>query len=141
MPSAAMVAISGTLPFRPTMPTGPEPVTLSAVVRRAVAVVDPQGDAGLEDLLEPFEDDDEPLGGHGAEIAAQRIAEEAGALDPQGEDPGVQLAAAVATYLAFRRDEVDAEPRALLTLAARAAFDGDPPAGVRELLMQRGARP
>ena len=120
------------------MPTDPEPVTRSAVVGRAVAVVDPQGDAGLEDLLAPFEDDDEPLDSTGAEIAAQRIAEEAGALDPQAEDPAVQLAAAVATYLAFRRDEVDVEPRALLTLAARAEFAGDPPAGVRELLAQRG---
>jgi hypothetical protein len=123
------------------MPTDPDPFTLSAVVRRAVFVVDPDGTAGLEDLLEPFEDDDEPLGSHGAEIAAQRIAEEAGALDPQAEDPAVQLAAAVATYLAFRRDEVDEEPRALLTLAARAGFHGDPPAGVRELLAQRGAQP
>jgi len=122
------------------MPTEPEPVTLSTVVRRAVVVVDPHGDAGLEDLLEPFEDDDEPLGSHGAEIAAQRIAEEAAALDPEAGDPGVQLAAAVATYLAFRRDEVDAEPRALLTLVARAGFDGDPPAGVRELLAQRGVQ-
>jgi hypothetical protein len=123
------------------MPTDPEPVTLSAVVHRAVVVVDPDGSAGLEDLLAPFEDDDEPLGSHGAEIAAQRIIEEAGKLDPQAEDPAVQLAAAVATYLAFRRDEVDAQPRALLTLAARAAFEGDPPAGVRELLAQRGAAP
>ena len=121
------------------MPTDPEPVTLSAVVRRAGVVVDPVGVAGLEDLLAPFEDDDEPLGSHGAEIAVQRIAEEAAALDPEAGDPGVQLAAAVATYLAFRRDEIDAEPGALLTLAARAGFDGDPPAGVRELLMQRGA--
>jgi hypothetical protein len=123
------------------MPTDPDPVTLSAVVRRAVVVVDPDGTAGIEDLLEPFEDDDEPLGGHGAEIAAQRIAEEAGALDPQAEDPAVQLAAAVATYLVFRRDEVDEEPRALLTLAARSAFDDDPPTGVRDLLAQRGAQP
>ena len=80
-----------------------------------MAVVDPEGIAGLEDLLEPFEDDDEPLGSHGAEIATQRIAEEAAALDPEGGDPGVQLAAAVATYLVFRRDELDEEPRALLT--------------------------
>jgi hypothetical protein len=123
------------------MPTDPEPVTLSAVVQRAVVVVDPEGHAGLEDLLERFEDDDEPLDSTSAEIAAQRIAEEAGALDPQAEDPAVQLAAAVATYLAFRRDEVDEEPRALLTLAARAEFDGDPPAGVRELLAQRGVQP
>ena len=123
------------------MPTDPLPVTLAQVVHRAVVVVDPEGHAGLEDLLERFEDDDEPLDSTGAEIAAQRIAEEAGALDPQAEDPAVQLAAAVATYLVFRRDEVDEEPRALLTLAARAGFHGDPPAGVRELLAQRGAQP
>jgi hypothetical protein len=141
-----MVAMLGTLPFSPgrptTMPTEPEPepepVTLSAIVHRAVAVVDPEGNAGLEDLLEPFEDDDEPLGSHGPEIAAQRIAEEALALDPDAGDHGVQLAAAVATYLAFHCDEVDEEPRALLTLAARAGFDGDPPPGVRALLAQRG---
>ena len=120
------------------MPTDPEPVTLSAVVRRAVAVVDLEGDAGLEDLLAPFEDDDEPLGGHGAEIAAQRIAEEAAALDPEAGDPGVQLAAAVATYLAFRRDEVDVEPHELLALAARAEFSGHPPDDIRALLAERG---
>jgi hypothetical protein len=107
-------------------------------VHRAVVVVDPDGHAGIEDLLERFEDDDEPLDSTGAEIAAQRIAEEAGALDPQAEDPAVQLAAAVATYLAFRRDEIDEEPGELLTLAARAEFDGDPPADVRALLAERG---
>jgi hypothetical protein len=133
-----MVAMSGTLPFPATMPTDPAPITLSAVVHRAVVVVDPEGTAGLEDLLEPFEDDDEPLGSHGAEIAAQRIAEEAGKLDPQADDPAVRMAAAVATYLVFRRDEVDEEPHKLLTLAARAEFDGDPPADVRALLAQRG---
>jgi hypothetical protein len=122
------------------MPTDPEPLTLSAVVHRAVVVVDPDGNAGLEDLLAPFEDDDEALGSHGAEIAAQRIIEEAGKLDPQAEDPAVQLAAAVATYLVFRRDEIDEEPRALLTLAARAEFHREPPAGVAELLAQRGVR-
>ena len=123
------------------MSADPESVTLAAVVQRAVAVVDPAGQAGLEDLLAPFEDDDEPLAGHGAEIAAQRIAEEAGALDPDGEDPAVQLAAAVATYLAFRGDAVDSEPRALLRLAADARFEGNPPPGVRDLLAQRGVEP
>jgi hypothetical protein len=123
------------------MPTDPEPVTLAQVVHRAVVIVDPDGNAGLDDLLERFEDDDEPLDSTGAEIAAQRIAEEAGALDPQAEDPAVQLAAAVAIYLAFRRDEVDAQPRELLTLAVRAEFDGEPPAGVRELLAEMGVQP
>ena len=120
------------------MPTEPAPVTLSEAVHRAVVVVDPDGNAGLEDLLARFEDDDEPLDSTGAQIAAQRIAEEAGALDPQAEDPAVQLAAAVATYLAYRRDEIDEEPGELLTLAARAEFAGHPPADVRALLAQRG---
>ena len=120
------------------MPTDPEPVTLSQVMHRAVVATDPEGDAGLEDLLERFEDDDEPIGPDTAPVAAQRIAEEAGALDPQAEDPAVQLAAAVATYLAFRRDEVDEDPQALLELAARAEFDGHPPEAVGELLAARG---
>ena len=50
----------------------------------------------------------------------------------------MQLAAAVATYLAFRRDEIDEEPGELLTLAARAEFDGRPPDDVRALLAERG---
>jgi hypothetical protein len=120
------------------MPTDPQPVTLAQVVHRAVVAVDPDGHAGLDDLLVRFEDDDEPLGSTGAEIAAQRIAEEAGKLDPQAEDPAVQLAAAVATYLAFRRDEIDGEPGELLALAARAEFDGQPPDDVRSLLVERG---
>ena len=120
------------------MPTDPEPLTLSAVVHRAVVVVDPEGNAGLEDLLAPFEDDDEPLGSHGAEIAAQRILEEAGKLDPQAEDPAVQLAAAVATYLAFRRDEVDEEPRELLTRWAPAPSSTAIHRTTSALLAERG---
>ena len=122
------------------MPTNPEPVTLSETVHRAVIVVDPEGGAGLEDLLARFEDDDEPLDSTSAEIAEQRIAEEAGKLDPEAEDPAVQMAAAVATYLAYRRDELDEEPRTLLELAARAEFEGHPPEGVEDLLAERGVQ-
>jgi hypothetical protein len=122
------------------MPTDPEPVTLAEAVHRAVVVVDPDGHAGLEDLLARFEDDDEPLDSTSAEIAEQRIAEEAGKLDPQAEDPAVQLAAAVATYLAYRRDELDEDPQRLLELAARAEFDAHPPAGVEDLLAERGVQ-
>jgi hypothetical protein len=116
------------------------PVTLAETIHRAVVVVDPDGNAGLEDLLAPFEDDDEPLDSTSAQIAEQRIAEEAGKLDPQAEDPAVQMAAAVATYLAYRRDELDEEPQRLLELAARAEFEGHPPEGVEELLDERGVR-
>jgi hypothetical protein len=122
------------------MPTDPEPVTLAEAVHRAVVVVDPEGHAGLEDLLARFEDDDEPLDSTTAEIAEQRIAEEAGKLDPQAEDPAVQMAAAVATYLAYRRDELDEDPQRLLELAARAEFEAHPPEAVEDLLAQRGVQ-
>jgi hypothetical protein len=122
------------------MPTNPEPVTLAEAVHRAVVVVDPDGNAGLEDLLARFEDDDEPLDSTSAEIAEQRIAEEAGKLDPQAEDPAVQMAVAVATYLAYRRDELDEDPQALLELAARAEFEAHPPEGVEALLAERGVQ-
>jgi hypothetical protein len=120
------------------MPTDPEPVTLSQVVHRAVEVVDPDGTEGLDDLLERFEDADEPLSATGAQSAAERIAEGVGALDPQEEDGAVQMAGAVATYLAYRRDEVDEEPGALLELAARAEFDSRPPDAVRDWLSDVG---
>lgn len=120
------------------MPTEPEPVTLSEVVHRAVVVVDPDGNQGLDDLLERFQDDDEPLSSVLADVTRQKIAEGVGALDPQEEDPAVQMAGAVATYLAYRRDEVDEEPGALLELAARAEFDGNPPANVRSWLADAG---
>jgi hypothetical protein len=120
------------------MPTEPEPVTLSQIVHRAVEVVDPDGGEGLDDLLERFEDADEPLSAAGADSAAERIAEGVGALDPQQEDGAVQMAGAVATYLAYRRDEVDEDPGALLELAARAEFEGNPPEPVRGWLADVG---
>jgi hypothetical protein len=120
------------------VPTNPEPVTLSEVVHRAVQVVDPTGSEGLDDLLERFEDADEPLSAALADSAAQRIAEGVGALDPQEEDGAVQMAGAVATYLAYRRDELDEEPGALLELAARAEFRGNPPEVVRSWLTDLG---
>ena len=120
------------------MPTEPEPVTLAEVVHRAVVVVDPDGNEGLDDLLARFEDDDEPLSAGLADVSREKIAEGVGALDPQEEDPAVQMAGAVATYLVYRRDEVDEEPGALLELAARAEFDGDPPEHVRAWLADVG---
>jgi hypothetical protein len=116
----------------------PAPVTLSEIVHRAVVVTDPDGSEGLDDLLERFEDDDEPLGSTTAEIAEQRIAEAIGALDPQEEDPAVQVAGAVATYLAYRRDELGGEPHELMALATRAEFAGRPPEPIVRWLADRG---
>ncbi len=111
--------------------------TLSEVVRRAVAVVDPDGDQGLDDFLIRFEDRDEPI----AQISGtveQEMDEAVGALDPDGADPAVQLAGAVVTYLAFRRDGAGDAREDVLRLAARAEFDGDPPVLVRDWLESEG---
>jgi hypothetical protein len=114
---------------------GPPP-TIFEVVHRAVEVTDPTGEFGVGDLLGPVEDTDEPVTAH-ADIE-QELAELKGRIDPQDEDPAVMMAIAVATYLAFRRDEFDDDPDDLLRLAARAEFDGNPPENVSRWLEERG---
>jgi hypothetical protein len=48
------------------------------------------------------------------------------------------MARAVITYLAHRRDEMDADAEDLLRLAARAEFGGNPPDAVARWLAERG---
>jgi hypothetical protein len=86
--------------------------------------------------LPPVEDADEPVTGH-RDIELE-LAELKGRLDPQDEDPAVMMAVAVATYLAFRRDEIDDDRQDLLRLAARAEYDGKPPDNVRAWLDEQG---
>jgi hypothetical protein len=111
--------------------------TLFEVVKRAVEVVDPEADQGTEEFLLRFEDRDEPIAGL-EETIEQQIAEAVGALDPDGADPALQMCGAVATYLAFRRDEVDDDRESVLRLAARAEFDGTPPQHVQDWLESEG---
>lgn len=119
------------------MPTEPTPVSLFQVVQRAVDIVDPDGaDEGSIEMLRRFEDADEPV--TAIIDVEQRLAEAAGAINPQQEDPVVQMVAATATYLAFRRDEIDEDPDTLLRLAARAEFDGEPPEPVASWLSDVG---
>jgi hypothetical protein len=119
------------------MPTDPAPVTLAQVVHRAAEVVDPEGaDQDVVDLLVRFEDADEPVSA--IDDVEQRIAEGAGVIDPQEESGPVQVARVVATYLAFRRDEVAEEPDELVRLAVRAEYDGHPPEPVTEWLALNG---
>ena len=123
--------------MRPAKAEGPPP-SLFEVVRRAIEVTDPTGRYGLADLLEHVEDNDEPVTAH-ANIE-EELAELKGHVDPQDEDPAVMMTIAVATYLAFRRDEMDDDPMDLLRLAARAEFDGDPPDNVRAWLEEQGVK-
>jgi hypothetical protein len=119
------------------MSTEPQPVTLAQAVQRAAEVVDPDGaDPDVVEFLVRFEDADEPI--TAVEDVDQRLAEAAGALDPQQENGAFQMMVAVATYLAFRRDELADDPDELVRLAARAEFEGSPPQPVHDWLTLNG---
>ena len=120
------------------MPTEPQPVTLAQLVHRAAEITDPEGaDDDVVQLAQRFEDADWPVSGI-LESIEQRMAEAAGTLDPQEDSPGLQVAAAVAVYLAHRRDELDENPDHVLRMAARAEFEGKPPANVAQWLETAG---
>ena len=121
--------------MRPARAEGPPP-TLFEVFHRAVQVVDPAGEFGMSDILERVEDSDEPI--TAVEDVDGTLAELKGFYDPQDEDPAVMMTFAVATYLAFRRDEIGDDPESLLRLAARAEYNGSPPENVRAWLDEQG---
>jgi hypothetical protein len=119
------------------MPTEPEPITLAQLVHRAVELCDPDGgDGDLSALLERFEDADVPVTAV-VDIDA-RMAEATAAIEPDGTAPSLAMAAAVVVYLAHRRDELDAPRENVLSLAARAEFDGNPPPHVAQWLDEEG---
>lgn len=120
------------------MPTEPSPPTLAEVVRRAVDVAEyGEVDATLDELLERFEDADEPVSAvlPGLEL---RLDEVLGEIVADDEDPPLLMARALILYLAHRRDEMDDDDESLLRLAARAEFHGHPPEAVRLWLEQAG---
>ena len=121
--------------MRPADAEGPPP-SLFEVVHRAVEVTDPSGEFGVADLLRYVEDSDEPVTAH--RDIEEDLAELKGRVDPQDEDPAMMTAVAVATYLAFRRDELDDDPGDILRLAIRAEYDGHPPDNVRSWLEEQG---
>ena len=114
-----------------------ETPSVADVVRRAVAICDPDADDILvTDFLLAYEDSDEPvasLEGRDREFfeTAERV---------QGTLPGagVEMTAAVATYLAFRRDELGDDDADLLRLAARAEFGESPPDDIAVWLQDAG---
>jgi hypothetical protein len=118
------------------MPTEPEPVTMSEVVRTAVEVCDDGTSEGLDDLLLRFEDADEPI--TSVDDVEQRLDEALGPADADEDDAPLTMARAVVVYLAHRRDELGAAPVELLRLAARAEFHGDPPEHVSRWLAEQG---
>jgi hypothetical protein len=119
------------------VPTEPSPPTLSEVVRRAVEVCDPAAeDEALAEYLRRFEDRDEPV--TAVDDLEGLAAAEARRADPEGLDPALTMAAAVTTYLGFKREEIGVPDDQLLRLAARSEFDGRPPPEVAAWLSDRG---
>jgi hypothetical protein len=116
------------------MSTEPETLTLAQAARRAVDVVDHEAaDDALSSFLARFEDRDEPV--TAIEQPDELFSEAAGSIDP--DDPALQMAAAVAGYLSFKRDEFGAQPEDLLRRAAEAEYEGHPPEPVAAWLSAR----
>lgn len=110
--------------------------TVFEVVQRAVAVCDPDGDDELiADFLLAHEDRDEPVSS--LEQADREFFEAAARIAGALPSAGLQMAAAVATYLAFRRDGID-DDEDLLRLAARAEYSDSPPDEIRAWLEDAG---
>jgi hypothetical protein len=115
----------------------PDPLTVTDLVRRAVAICDPDDeDADLGDFEIQLEDDEEPVSA--VENLEERLAVAEEGADVLLEKPAVMMATAVALYLAYRPDEVRGDPEHVLRLAARSEWKGDPPDAVRDWLSERG---
>jgi hypothetical protein len=110
---------------------------MAELVRRAADVVDPDAaDPAVVALVERFEDRDEPVTAVGD--VAQELEEAREAIDPGPQEPAAVMATAVATYLAFRRDELDDDRETLLRLAARAELAAEPEPSVAGWLAAQG---
>jgi molybdopterin converting factor small subunit len=120
------------------MSSEPQPTTLAEVVNRAVDVADPDNrDPAIASLQEHFEDAEEPVSAvlDGLE---ERLADAVEDVDVELEDPAIAVTVAIVQYLARRRDELDADADAIMRLAVRAEWKGDPPDSVEAWLADRG---
>jgi hypothetical protein len=101
------------------MPTDPHIPTLIEIVRAACEVADPTAaDDRVSELLTRFEDRDEPV--TAVQDVEEQLAEAHGIIDPEGDSEPLRNAVAVATYLAFRRDQLHADPDELIRRATAA---------------------
>jgi hypothetical protein len=122
--------------MKPSMPTEPEPVTISEVVHRAVEVCEDSTSESLDELLARFEDDDRPI--TAIDDIEETLDEALGPADADELDGALTMARAIIVYLAHRRDELDADRIELLRLAARSEFSGQPPPYVEDWLTEQG---
>jgi hypothetical protein len=112
--------------------------TVFEVVRGAVDIVDPQGvDDEVAEFLRIYEDRDEPVTALGSERTREFLEAAEGLMGDVRVAP-VIMAAALATYLSYRRDELGDDPDEVLRLAARAEFGRHVPQDVADWLAARG---
>jgi hypothetical protein len=126
------------------LPESIDTVTVSDVVRRAVALVDPHGqDVIAPELLIAYEDDDRAVVGLGDDFWEELRSTVEG-LDPEGDPPfGGQAAgaAAVAAATAFflsTQPEGGADDAATIREGVRVAWKGHPPDNVAAWLADHG---
>src|SRR3954452_8557635 len=101
------------------MPTEPHTPTLAEIVRVAAEVAVPTGaEDSVAELITRYEDRDEPVTTVGD--VEQQLAETHGIIDPDHDSEALSNAVAVATYLAFRRDALRADPADLIRRATAA---------------------
>ena len=113
-----------------------ETPTVYEVVDKAVAMTDPDGhDDAIVELLESFEDDDRPA--RGIEDIAEVLGSTAQGVDPEGDSPGVRVAAAVAAFLATKPEGGD-DRKSTMRVAVRTAYGDDVPEPVAEWLRDEG---
>jgi hypothetical protein len=109
---------------------------MAEATHRAVEVCADPASPGLDQLLERFQDDDEPISA--IEDVEERLIQALGPPELDDEDPALTMARAVVVYLAHRRDALNTEPTELLRLAVRAEFHNEPPEPVARWLDDQG---
>jgi hypothetical protein len=110
--------------------------SVSEVVRKATAIVDPEGtDTAVLGLFAAFEDDDRPA--TAAEDLRGELLSSVRGIDPDGDDPAALAAAAVAFWLATNPGQAD-NAEHVLREGVRLVFEGDPPDTLEEWLATRG---
>jgi hypothetical protein len=114
--------------------------TVSEAVREGAATVDPDGaDGAIAALVEIYEDDDRPV--TAVEDLLGTLMATAEGIDLEGDEGGVEVAAASAAWLATNPDQAGGhahEHSHVIREATRLAYKGDPTPQVKAYLADRG---
>jgi hypothetical protein len=116
--------------------------TVAEAVREGAATVDPSGaDGAIGALVEIYEDDDRPA--TAIEDLLGTLLATAEGIDLEGDEGGVELAAASAAWLATNPSQAGGghEHSHILREATRIAYKDHPPAQVVNFLANRGVKP